>query len=65
MRIRPLPIAFVGFAWWLQSLTFVQGKAQEAIDFEKQIAPILQKNCVACHHKREAEGGFSSNRTKA
>ena len=28
------------------------------VDFGKEIMPILKRNCVACHHKAEAEGGL-------
>ena len=28
------------------------------IDFSKEIMPILKRNCLACHHERESEGGL-------
>ena len=31
----------------------------ESVDFAKEIMPILKKNCLACHHEKEAEGGLS------
>ena len=30
----------------------------EPIDFASEILPILQRNCLACHHEKEAEGGL-------
>jgi len=32
--------------------------AAEPVSFKKQIAPLLLKNCEACHNAREAKGGF-------
>lgn len=31
---------------------------EEAVDFETEILPILKRNCLACHHEKEAEGGL-------
>ena len=30
----------------------------EPVDFAKEIAPVLKRNCLACHHAKEAEGGL-------
>ncbi|WP_161604567.1 WD40 repeat domain-containing protein [Roseiconus nitratireducens] len=30
----------------------------DPVDFGSEILPILKRNCVACHHKGEAEGGL-------
>ncbi|MFK8115327.1 MAG: c-type cytochrome domain-containing protein [Rubripirellula sp.] len=34
-------------------------KRSEPVDFAKEIMPILKRNCVACHHQKEAEGGLN------
>ncbi len=36
--------------------------AQEAIDFEKRIAPILVARCLECHHESIASGGLVLSR---
>lgn len=33
-------------------------RAEEPIDFGKQVAPILNKNCSACHNSKKPEGGL-------
>ncbi len=33
-------------------------KAEDRVDFSKQIRPILSRNCFACHRENEAEGGL-------
>lgn len=30
----------------------------DPVDFGKEIVPILKRNCLACHHQKEAEGGL-------
>ena len=30
----------------------------EPVDFANEIMPILKRNCLACHHEKEAEGGL-------
>ena len=41
------------------SLVAAEGELPEVaghkVDFEKEILPILQKNCLACHNKSDAE----------
>lgn len=39
--------------------------ADEAISYSRQIAPILQRNCVACHREKQSEGGLSLESKKA
>jgi WD40 repeat protein len=34
-------------------------KRTEPVDFGKEIMPILKRNCLACHHAKEAEGGLN------
>ena len=31
---------------------------ESEVDFAKEILPVLKKNCLACHHEKEAEGGL-------
>lgn len=38
--------------------------AKGAVDFEKQILPILEKSCVECHSMKAAEGGGRQRRPK-
>ena len=33
----------------------------DTVDFAHEIVPILQRHCVECHGRDEAEGGFSIN----
>lgn len=46
----------VALAWILSTSVSL---ADEPVDFGKQILPLLKKNCVACHHKKEAESGVN------
>lgn len=34
-------------------------KRTDPVDFGKEIMPILKRNCLACHHEKEAEGGLN------
>lgn len=40
------------------SLPFAAVRAEDAVDFGRDIAPVLSKNCVACHNAKKAEGGL-------
>ena len=31
----------------------------DPVDFNEEIMPILKRNCLACHHAKEAEGGLN------
>lgn len=31
---------------------------KQAVDFERQVKPLLQKSCLACHNRTDAEGGL-------
>ncbi len=33
--------------------------ADDAVSFSRTIAPILQRNCIACHREKRSEGGLS------
>ncbi|MEQ8787194.1 MAG: PSD1 and planctomycete cytochrome C domain-containing protein [Pirellulaceae bacterium] len=39
--------------------------AEESIDFEREVAPILQRRCLACHNDRDRRGGLSLQSAKA
>ncbi|EMI15852.1 Cytochrome C, Planctomycete domain protein [Rhodopirellula maiorica SM1] len=39
-------------------LTIAKLDRATPVDFATEIAPILKRNCVACHHKADAEGGL-------
>ncbi|WP_442505342.1 c-type cytochrome domain-containing protein [Novipirellula sp. SH528] len=39
-------------------LTIAKLERTTPVDFATEIAPILKRNCVACHHKADAEGGL-------
>ncbi len=30
----------------------------QSVDFNEEILPILKRNCLACHHEKESEGGL-------
>ncbi|MEZ6044357.1 MAG: c-type cytochrome domain-containing protein [Planctomycetaceae bacterium] len=49
-------ILFSLTALFVLSSTLLQG---EEIDYQKQIAPILQKYCVGCHNAEDKDGDFS------
>jgi hypothetical protein len=50
----------VSMAVLLGLMTTVSSPAADtAIDFRRDVAPILQQRCVACHNQRDRRGGFS------
>jgi len=50
-------LAFVAIGFCL-SLVSSRTPATEVISFSKDIAPIFQEYCVACHGAKKAEGGY-------
>jgi formylglycine-generating enzyme required for sulfatase activity len=62
-RLRdPVRISFIGGALALA----LSAPARAAVDFAKEVQPILEMNCVSCHSGDKAEGGFDlSNRETA
>jgi WD40 repeat protein len=38
-----------------KGLAIAEIKRNDLVDFEKEILPVLQKNCLACHNKSDAE----------
>ena len=39
-------------------LTASAARSQEAVDFGAQVAPLLTRNCIACHNAKKSEGGL-------
>ncbi len=39
-------------------LTITKLDRTTPVDFGKEVMPILKRNCLACHHKTDAEGGL-------
>lgn len=39
------------------TMTFSAASAQDAVDFEKQILPILKESCFKCHEKEKEDKG--------
>ncbi|MCA1963581.1 MAG: hypothetical protein LDL31_06520 [Prosthecobacter sp.] len=39
------------------AFTLTTASAQDAVDFEKQILPILKESCFKCHEKEKEENG--------
>ncbi|QDV86672.1 c-type cytochrome domain-containing protein [Planctomycetes bacterium TBK1r] len=58
MRASSLPLVFL--LCCLGSAAFAeQTDPDQSVSFARDIAPILQRNCVACHRVKQAEGGLS------
>lgn len=45
--------------WATDPLPVADVQRTDPVDFGKEIAPILKRNCVACHHEKESEGGLA------
>jgi WD40 repeat protein len=39
-------------------LAVAELQRSEPVDFASEILPMLKRNCLACHHEKEAEGGL-------
>lgn len=37
----------------------VENASKPSVDFQRDVAPLLTKNCVACHNAKKAEGGLN------
>ena len=58
--MRPSSLLLILVAPLFLSLAFAQQEsAADAISYRRDIAPLLQRNCVACHRAKQAEGGLS------
>lgn len=66
--LHRLKLAWVGVLMLIASSSFAADarptpiadvKHDGPVDFEKEILPILKKNCTACHSKAKAESGLS------
>ncbi|MEO6598128.1 MAG: c-type cytochrome domain-containing protein [Planctomycetota bacterium] len=55
MHIRFLPLAIL--LGLLATPAWAQNVAKKSVDFEKQIWPILEKNCLECHSSAHTENG--------
>ena len=56
-----LPIIAFGFALFLSEAPAkdpVSKADSSAVDFEKDILPILKQNCFECHHENDRQGGL-------
>ncbi|WP_242133725.1 DUF1553 domain-containing protein [Aestuariivivens marinum] len=47
----------IGF-YWVLVFVFVTSCKQDKIDFNAQVRPILNKNCISCHGGVKQSGGF-------
>ncbi|WP_345323168.1 c-type cytochrome domain-containing protein [Novipirellula rosea] len=63
---KPVAAVVMALLWLLAAvparaesvLKIAELERTTAVDFATEIAPILKRNCVACHHKSDAEGGL-------
>ncbi|MGC6442848.1 MAG: c-type cytochrome domain-containing protein [Rubripirellula sp.] len=53
----PTLLSVVTFAQDLP-IAIAEIQRDSEVDFAKEITPILKRNCLACHHEKEAEGGL-------
>ena len=53
----PTLLSVVTFAQDLP-IAIAEIQRDSEVDFAKEIMPILKRNCLACHHEKEAEGGL-------
>ncbi|QDV46276.1 Chromosome partition protein Smc [Stieleria neptunia] len=58
MRDRSLPIVLM-LCFLAPTAVAEQTDPNEPLSYARDIAPILQRNCVACHRAKQAEGGLS------
>lgn len=49
-------------AWFAVWIVAVATSSLKAVDFEKEIAPILETHCIACHGPEEQEASFRVDR---
>jgi hypothetical protein len=62
LRLRPGLIAVVAT---IAACAQVALAADEAADFERHIAPLLEQRCVRCHHEETHKGGLSLHTREA
>ncbi|MFN3192943.1 MAG: DUF1553 domain-containing protein [Aureliella sp.] len=60
LTMRPQMIALI-FVLWFSATLSADERAQKAgvLDFETQVAPILEKHCIRCHYAGAEKGGIS------
>ena len=56
--VHPFRLA-ASAAFLLTALSTGALRAEEQVDFEKQIKPILERACVKCHGPEKTEGGYA------
>ncbi|WP_182867270.1 c-type cytochrome domain-containing protein [Rhodopirellula sp. JC639] len=64
MRDRSLPIVLV-LCFLAPPAPAEQTDPDQSVSYARDIAPILQRNCVACHRAGQAEGGLSLENRQA
>lgn len=60
MSIRPFAYLLV-----IQLCNFIPGSFADEVDYQKTVAPILQKHCAGCHNDQDREGEFSLQSLRA
>ncbi|MEZ6140553.1 MAG: DUF1549 and DUF1553 domain-containing protein [Zavarzinella sp.] len=48
----------------LSAIFFTVNSSTAAVDFAKEVAPILQKHCIRCHHENNKKGDISLSTKK-
>ncbi len=57
--IRPSSVlSFAILSLAITSTSLAEESPVKPVDFATQVMPILKRNCLACHHQQEAEGGL-------
>ena len=56
--VRPFRLA-ASAAILISTLSTGAVRAEDQVDFEKQIKPILERTCVKCHGPEKTEGGYA------
>jgi mono/diheme cytochrome c family protein len=58
--LPPSPLIFASFwmAVWLCAVTTSVSADLPAVSFKRDVAPLLQRRCVACHGEESSKGGY-------
>lgn len=66
MNTRPLLACILLFSMALFSTAgIIRAEETPAVDYLRDVTPILTQNCIACHNAKKAEGGLSLESHKA
>ena len=57
MYRQELTVRLVALSWLITAVSSAWGT--DSIDFERDVAPILQQRCLRCHNDRDQRGGLS------